>query len=79
MKKSIFHYVLATLEGVISGACFYHGQKEEQPMRRALLFVAGAGWFALSLLDGLTGGRELREAATKTIDIDEINGGNDNE
>ena len=51
MQKSIFHYVLAILEGVISGACFYHGQKEEQPMRRALLFVAGAGWFALSLLD----------------------------
>ena len=79
MKKSVFHYVLAILEGAVSGVCFFLARKEEQPKRRALLFIASAGWFVLSLLDSLTGGRELREARTKTIDIDEINGGNDNE
>lgn len=79
MKKSIFYYVLAILEGAVSGVCFYHARREREPGRRIFLFIASAGWFALSALDVLTGGQELREARIKTIDIDEINGGNDNE
>ena len=71
--NAIFHYVLAVLEGGLSGACFYRARQSKEKKYKTLMYAASALWFASSVIDGVIGGRELRKA--KTL---EINGGNDN-
>lgn len=74
----IFHYVMAVLEGALSGVICYQAQKTEHKERKILLFVASAAWFLVSLADSLQGSltlRELREE--KKIAAKTDNGGND--
>lgn len=58
---SIFYYVMALLEGALSGVVFYEAEKTEHKQRKILLFVASAAWFLISLVDSLQGGLALRE------------------
>ena len=75
--ECIFHYVLAILEGALSGAIFYRAGKTEKKKSRILLFAASAAWFVLSLTDSFQGGQALRELREqKKL---EINGGDDDE
>ena len=74
MMNAVFHYVMAILEGGLSGVLFYEAEKEAQKKRKILLLIASIGWFILSLTDSLQGGEALREQK-----IQEMNGGNDNE
>lgn len=77
MKDCIFHYVMAILEGGLSGAVFYEAEKETQKKRKILLLITSIGWFILSLTDAFQGGQALRQLREqKTF---EINGGNDND
>ena len=76
MKECVFHYVMAILEGGLSGAIFYEAEKETRKKRKILLLIAGIGWFILSLTDSLQGGEALRELRKQTV---EINGGDDYE
>jgi len=64
MKKKtwILQYVLAILEGAVSGVCFYRAwHVEKRTGRMVLLLIASAVWFACSVLSSFQGGRELRE------------------
>jgi len=72
-KTWILQYVLAILEGAVSGVCFYRAwHVEKRTGRMVLLVIASALWFACSVLSSLQGGRELRE-------MKKINGGDENE
>lgn len=62
MKGCIFHYMMAILEGGLSGAVFYEAEKETQKKRKILLLITSIGWFILSLADAFQGGQALREA-----------------
>lgn len=62
MKDCIFHYVMAILEGGLSGAAFCEAEKETQKKRKILLLITSIGWFILSLADAFQGGMSLREA-----------------
>ena len=73
--NAVFHYVLSILEGSLSGAFFYRAGQEERKKRRILLYGVSAVWFAMSVLDALIGGDELREA--KALETND--GGNDDE
>lgn len=77
MAKSIFHYVMAILEGGLSGVLLYRAGKTEEKKSRILLFVASVAWFVLSLTDSFQGGQSLRELlAQKKLEAD---GGDDND
>ena len=71
--NAIFHYVLAVMEGGLSGVCCYRAGQSKDKTHKALLYAASALWFAASVIDSILGGRELRKAKTF-----EKNGGNDN-
>ena len=71
LAKCIFHYVLALLEGGLSGVLLYEAEKEETQKRRLLLLFTSIGWFILSLADAFQGGdalRELREQKEYEVD-----------
>ncbi|MDE7262517.1 MAG: hypothetical protein K2N78_10750 [Oscillospiraceae bacterium] len=73
--NAVFHYVLAILEGGLAGGFFYCARQAKE--NKVLLHLVSALWFALSVLDALEGGRELREL--KNAQTLEMNGGNDND
>ncbi len=77
MAKCIFHYVLAILEGGLSGAIFYQAEKETQKKRKILLLLTSIGWFILSLTDSWQGVHGIR--ALKAAKTTEMNGGDDND
>lgn len=68
---AIFSYVLAILEGGLSGMCFYRAGQAKEKKHKVILYIAGALWFAASVIDALTGGRELREALETGEEIGE--------
>ena len=72
----IFHYVMALLEGALSGVLFYEAEKTEHKQRRILLFITSAAWFLLSLADSFQGGLALKELRAVKEETD--NGGDDN-
>ena len=73
MKTScIGHYLLAILEGAVSGMCYCRARQAAETRSKALLFTASAVWFACSLVSLLQGGRELRE-------MKNTDGGDDND
>lgn len=75
MKKNswILQYVLAILEGILSGMCFYVAwQVEKKTRRMVLLVISGVIWFANSVVSVLQGSQELKE-------MKKINGGDENE
>ena len=74
--NAVFHFVLSVLEGFLSGAFFYRAGQEENRKRKILMHAVSAGWFALSVLDALLGGDELRTAKAPETNED---GGDDNE
>ena len=74
MKHCVFHFVMAILEGGLSGAIFYQAEKEEEKKRKILLLIASIGWFILSLTDSWQFTRALKEAK-----MTEMNGGDDND
>lgn len=74
MKKTwIIQYVLAILEGAVSGMCFYVAWRVEKRTRRmVLLVINGVIWFANSVVSVLQGNQELKE-------MKKTNGGDENE
>lgn len=71
--NAIFYYILAVLEGGLSGVCFCRAGKSKDRKHKAIMYTASALWFTASVIDSMVGGRELRNAKTR-----EINGGNNN-
>ena len=70
----ILSYVLSIMEGGLSGAYFYRAGQAKERKHKVLLYITGAAWFILSVLNGMNGTRKWKAAQTT-----ENNGGNDNE
>ena len=65
MAACIFHYVMAIMEGALSGVLFYEAEKETHKKRRILFLIASMGWFILSLVDSFHGMDALKELREK--------------
>lgn len=72
--EAVLSYALSIAEGALAGVCFCRAKQTREIRPKVLLYIASALSFAASVLDGLEGGRMLREPKTP-----EINGGNDDE
>lgn len=72
--RAVVHYLLAILEGGLSGALFYYAGQEKLKERKVLMYLLSAGWFLLSLTESFEGGREWkksRSAKTELINASE--------
>jgi len=70
--QAIIHYVLAILEGGLSGGFFYCAGQEKNTTRKFLLYLCSALSFTISLLDSFEGGRLWKESRkAKALEINE--------
>lgn len=60
MANVILSFVLAILEGGLSGAVFYYAGQEKDRKCRVLMYIASAACFLLSVLDGIEGAKALK-------------------
>ncbi len=65
MADVILSFVLAILEGGLSGAVFYYAGQEKDKKCKVLMYIASAVCFILSVLDGIEGARALKAARQK--------------
>lgn len=71
----VFHYVLAILEGALSGVLLYEAEKAEHKQRKILLYLSSAAWFLVSLADSLQGSLTLKEL--RAAKVEEADNGGD--
>lgn len=71
----ILHYVMAILEGAVSGVLLYEAEKAEHKPRKILLTITSAAWFLISLADSFQGGLALQELRAAKEEVN--NGGDD--
>ena len=72
MAHVILSFVLSILEGGLSGAVFYYAGQEKDKKCKALMYIASAVWFILSVLDGIEGARALKAVRQEKTGEEEL-------